>query len=151
MKHFFILLVPLFFICIKSTAQQANDFYVAFSKSSTNDTLHIYVSVQKHQNISYEVIDLEVREKGAESFNKFQISNRFPYGVINDMNVYIYRIPLQISSGILYEVILNNKRLCNVGPFRIEEVFSSDNIRTFSYANPGYRSVQSVKVYNRML
>jgi hypothetical protein len=103
--------------------------------------------VQKHQNISYEVLDVVIKEKGSKA-KSFQISNRFPYGVINDLNVYIYRIPMQIKDGMLYEVTLSNNRLCNVGPFRLEEVFSSESINTFSYANPGYKSVQSVKVYN---
>jgi hypothetical protein len=148
MKFICFLLFALSSLSIKATAQQANDFYVAFSKSADNDTLHVYVSLQKHQNISYEVLELEIGEKGAES-KKFQISNRFPYGVINDLNVYIYHIPFQVITGSSYEVTLNNKRLCNVGPFKMEEVFSSESIRTFSYANPGYRSVQSVKVYSR--
>jgi hypothetical protein len=148
MKHIYLLVFAICLLCIKVTAQQANDFYVAFSKSSKSDTLHIYVSVQKHQNISYEVLDIEIKEKGLEAKN-FQISNRFPYGVINDLNVYIYRIPMQIKDSVLYEVTLNNKRMCNVGPFKIEEVFSSESINTFSYANPGYRLVQSLKVYNR--
>jgi hypothetical protein len=149
MKYILSLVISLVFLSIHSTAQTANDFYVAFSKSPANDTLHIYISVQKHQNISYEVLEVEIKEKGADASSKFQISNRFPYGVINDMNVYIYRIPLHISPGLLYEISLNNKRLCNTGPFKMEEVFSSDSIRTFSYANPGYKAIQSVKIYRQ--
>jgi hypothetical protein len=121
MKYVLPLIFLLFFLSIHATAQQVNDFYVAFSKSPANDTLYIYISVQKHQNISYELMDVEIKEKGADASSKFQISNRFPYGVINDMNVYIYRLPLQIMPGHLYEITLDNKRLCNAGPFKMRK------------------------------
>ncbi len=137
-----------FLTCLSglATAQQSSDFYVAFSKSQTNDTVHVYVSVQKHQNISYEVFDVEIKEKGAEGGEVFQISSRFPYGIVNDLNMYVYHIPYIVKNGVTYQISLNNKRLCLAGPLTIEERFSSENIHTFSYADPGYRLIQPVKL-----
>jgi hypothetical protein len=146
MKNILLIICLLQFLCFFATAQAPNDFYIAFSKSKTNDSLNIYISIPMHQNISYEVIAVEVKEKGAETARTFQISNRFPYGIVNGLNMYIYRIPFQSAKGTVYEVTINNQRLCNTGPFKIEEQFSSDNMHTYSYANPGYKLVNPVSL-----
>ncbi len=146
MKRILLLVCLLQCLCFFATAQVPNDFYVAFSKSKANDSLNIYISIPLHQNISYEVIAVEVKEKGGETNHTFQISNRFPYGVVNGLNMYIYRIPFKSTNGALYEVTLNNGRLCNTGPFKVEEQFSSDNMHTYSYANPGYKLVNPVSL-----
>ena len=146
MKKIFLIVCFLPCLCFFATAQVPNDFYVAFSKSKTNDSLNIYISIPLHQNISYEVIAVEVKEKGGETNHTFQISNRFPYGVVNGLNMYIYRIPFKSVSGALYEITINNQRLCNTGPFKVEEQFSSDNMHTYSYANPGFKLVNPVSL-----
>jgi hypothetical protein len=146
MKKILLLIFLFQFLSFFVTAQNPNDFYIAFSKSTGSDSLHIYISVQLHQNISYEVIDLQIKEKGTNNAQAFQISNRFPYGVVNGMNMYIYHIPYKTANGAIYEITVDNKRLCNIGPFKLEEEFSPDNMHTYSYANPGFKLVSPVKL-----
>ncbi len=146
MKKLLLLACFLQFLCFFVTAQTPNDFYVAFSKSKASDSLNIYISIPLHQNISYEVIDVEVKQKGTATNHSFHISNRFPYGVVNGLNMYIYRVPFKSTSGALYEITIHNRRLCNIGPFKVEEQFSSDNMHTYSYANPGYKLVNPVSL-----
>lgn len=145
MKKVLVFVCFLQFLCFFVTAQNPNDFYVAFSKSKDSDSLHIYISVQMHQNISYELIDLQIKEKGTHNAQAFQITNRFPYGIVNGMNMYMYHIPYKTTNGAIYEITIENRRLCNVGAFKIEEEFSSENMHTYSYANPGFKLVNPVK------
>jgi len=145
MKRVVLFICLIQFLSFFATAQNPTDFYIAFSKSKTSDSLHIYISVQLHQNISYEVIDLQIKEKGTHNAQAFQITNRFPYGIVNGLNMYMYHIPFKSRADALYEITVANKRLCNIGSFKLEDEFSSENIHTYSYANPGFKLINPVK------
>ncbi len=133
------------FVCNITTAQTSTDFYVDLSKSAASDSVRIGVAVPFHMNIGYEVIEVEIKAKGAETGTTFKMSSRFPKGVANNLNQYIFAIPYKVLEGVQYEVVIQNRKLCNTGPFKIIEEFSSENIHTFSYANPGYKLTGSVK------
>lgn len=148
-KYFFLLLF--FLSSFALWAQSPVDFYVSLHKAPTNDSLFVSVSVPLNMTIGNEVIEIAIKEKGAASSaaQKYKVSTRLSSGIVNNMNLYSYVVPFHSKNDKVYELVIHNKKICNVGVLKIEDEFSSEESHTFSYANRGYKLVNAVGKGNK--